>query len=427
MKPKLSLLAAVVFAVSTLPAGAADWPQFRGPQRDGISKETGLLKEWPKEGPPLAWKVKELGGGYSAPSIVGGRIFGMSYRGGDEVIWALDEKDGKEQWATRLGAAYRQKMPQGSEGPACTPTIDGDLAYALGIGGDLVCVKTADGKEVWRKSLTGDFRAEVQTWGYRESPLVDGDQLIVTPGGKDATLVALNKKTGDVVWKAHAPDGDSAGYASAIAIDCCGQRQYVQFTHKGLVGVAASDGKFLWRSNKSANGVANCAMPIFSDDCIFTASAYGGGGALVKLTKDGDGVKVEEVYSTKKMQNHHGGVILFDGCLYGANGGNEGGNLVCLDFKTGDVKWDERDDKKHRVPKGSTTLADGRLYYRHEDGTMTLIEPSAKEYLEHGRFDQPERSRSNAWSYPVIANGKLYLRDQGVLLCYDIKDPAAGK
>jgi outer membrane protein assembly factor BamB len=254
---------------------------------------------------------------------------------------------------------------------------------------------------------------------------VDGDRLIVAPGAKDATLVALNKKTGDVIWKAKAPEGDGPGYASAIAIDCCGQRQYVQFTHKGVIGVAASDGKFLWRSDKGANGVANCAMPIFADDCVFTSSAYGAGDALVKLTADGKGgAKAEEVYATKKMQNHHGGVILYQGDLYGANGGNEGGNLVCLDFKTGEVKWDERNDKQHQVKKGATTLADGRLYYRQEDGTMTLSEPSPKEYIERGRFMQPERSHAKAWSYPVVANGKLYLRDQDLLFCYDVKEKA---
>jgi outer membrane protein assembly factor BamB len=427
MTPKIPPLVAVCVALLALAAGAADWPQWQGPGRDAVSKETGLLKEWPKDGPTLAWKVKGLGGGYSAPSVAAGRIFGMSYRGEDEFVWALDEKDGAEKWATRLGAAFRPKGSQGSEGPACTPAVDGDLVYVLGIGGDLVCVKAADGKEVWRKSLTGDFHGAVPQWGYRESPLVDGDQVIVTPGGKEATLVALNKKTGEVVWKASAPDGDGAGYASAIAVDFGGQRQYVQLTQKGLVGVAASDGKFLWRYNKCANGVANCSTPILTDGQVFAASAYNTGGGLVKLTKDDQGVKAEEVYFTKKMQNHHGCMILLDGSLYGANGGNEGGFLDCLDFKTGEVKWDEKDKPDRKgVKKGSVAFADGRIYYREEDGAMILFEPSPKEYIERSRFQQPERSRAKAWSHPVIANGKLYLRDQDVLLCYDVKDPKTG-
>ena len=221
--------------------------------------------------------------------------------------------------------------------------------------------------------------------------------------------------------------GSGAAYASAIAIDFEGQRQYVQLTGKALVGVAASDGKFLWRYDRPANGMGiNCSTPVYHDGLVFAASAYGAGGGLVKLSKDANGgVKADEVYSTRKMQNHHGGMILLDGCLYGANGGNEGGYLVCLDFKTGNVLWDERDDSERRAPKGSVALADGRLYYRTEKGAMLLIEPNPKQYLERGRFDQPDRSPQPAWPHPVVANGKLYLRDQDLLLCYDVK--AGGK
>ena len=243
------------------------------------------------------------------------------------------------------------------------------------------------------------------------------------PGGKNATVVALNKKTGDVIWKAHVPDGNGAGYASPIAIEAAGHRQYVHFLESGPAGFDAETGKLLWRSHASASHVANCATPIFHDDCIFTAAAYSGGGALVKLVKEGeDGVKAEVVYKTPKMQNHHGGIILDDGYLYGANGGNGGGYLICLDFKTGKVQWDERAGER-RASKGSVAMADGRIYYREEDGPLLLIEPSPKEYIEHGRFDQPDRSRSHAWAHPVIANGKLYIIDQDNLFCYDVKAP----
>jgi outer membrane protein assembly factor BamB len=401
-----------------------DWPQWQGPDRNAESKETGLLKAWPKEGPKLLWKAKNLGGGDSAPSVAAGRIFGMSNRGKDEVVWALAESDGKELWTTRLGAAYGQGRPQSKEGPACTPTIDGDLAYVLGLGGDLVCLQVADGKVVWRKSLTADFGGTVQMWSYRESPLIDGDKVIITPGGKEATLVALNKKTGAVIWKASVPGGDAAAYSSAIAIDSGGKRQYVQFLSRGLVGIAAEDGRFLWRYDAPANRMGiNISTPLYHDGEVFAASAYGAGGGLVKLSKDDKGgVKAEELYRTRKMENHHGGMILRDGYLYGANGGNGGGFLTCLDFKTGKVMWDER-DKPNRsgVDKGSVALADGRIYYRQEDGTMILFEPSPKEYIECGRFAQPDRTKLPAWSHPVIANGKLYVRDQDVLLCYDVK------
>jgi outer membrane protein assembly factor BamB len=422
---KLPFVAFCVFVLTGF-AVAADWPQFRGPDRTGISKETGLLKAWPKDGPPMAWKISGLGGGYSAPSIANGRIFGMSYRGGNEIVWTLNEKDGKEEWATTIAPASKDIGSPGNEGPRCTPTVDGDLVYALGTAGDLVCLKVADGKEVWHKNLEKDFGGRFMArWGYCESPLIDGDKLIISPGAKDAAVVALDKNTGNVIWKGAAPDGYKAGYASSITIEAAGHKQYVAFLEGGLAGFDAATGKLLWRFKGGSNRVANAAMPIFSDDCVFAASAYGGGGALAQLSSDGNGgVKVKEVYATKKMQNHHGGVILYQGDLYGSNGGNEGGHLICLDFKTGDVKWDERDDKQHKVAKGATTLADGRLYYRQEDGTMTLIEPTPKEYIEHGRFDQPDRSRSKAWSYPVVANGKLYLRDQDVLFCYDIKEKA---
>ena len=422
-------------------AGSFDWPQWQGPDRDAVSKERGLLQEWPKNGPPLTWEIKGLGGGYSAPSVAAGRIFGMSNRGSDEVVWALSETDGKTLWAAPLGQVASQGMPQGKEGPGCTPTVDGERLYVIGDGGEIACLQVADGKIVWQRSMTDDFGGQRPTWSYRESPLIDGDKMICTPGGTDATIVALDKLTGKLIWKSKVPDGPGGGsggparapgrrggfarsaaaYASTIAIDFEGQRQYVQLLARTLVGVAASDGKVLWRYDKPANfsGI-NCTTPLYHDGTVFAASAYGAGGGLVKLTRDAtDGIKAEEVWFSKKMQNHHGGVILLDGCLYGANGGNEGGALVCLDFKTGKVLWDQREEE--RAPKGSIALADGRLYYRTEKGAVLLIEPSPKQYIERGRFEQPDRSRAPDWSHPVIANGKLYLRDQDVLLCYDVR------
>jgi outer membrane protein assembly factor BamB len=406
--------------VLVLPAVAAvadDWPQWQGPDRDAVSKEKGLLKEWPKGGPPLAWKATGLGGGDSAPSVAGGKLFGMGTRGGDEVVWCLSEKDGKELWATRLGPAVRQRMPQSKEGPGCTPAVDGERLYALGMGGELACLEVQDGKVLWQLSLAKEFGGRVPMWSYRESPLVDGDKVVCTPGGLGATLVALDKATGKTLWKSAVPGNPGAAYASAVAIDCAGQRQYVQITVGALIGVAAADGKFLWKYDRPANrnGI-NCTTPIYHDGHVFETSAYGAGGGLVKLTKDGDGVKAEEVYFTKSMENHHGGVVLVDGCLYGAHGGLGGGNLVCLDFKTGKVLWDERG-----VPKGSVAAADGRLYYRTEAGVVLLVEPNPKEYVERGRFTQPDRSRSPAWAHPVVANGKLYIRDQDALFCYDVK------
>ena len=417
-----TLVCSVCWTILLSCARADDWPQWQGPDRNAISKETGLLKEWPKEGPPLAWKVQGLGGGYSAPAVAAGHIFGMSNRGDDEVVWARSEKEGKEPWVTPLGPAGQQGPPQGKEGPGCTPTVDGERLYVLGLGGNLACLQVQDGKLIWERSLTSDFGGKAPMWSYRESPLVDGDHVICTPGGEDATLAALDKLTGNTIWKSPVPGNPGAAYASVIAIDLEGQREYVQLTQRTLVGVAASDGKFLWRYDRPANRMGiNCSTPLYRDGLVFAASAYRAGGGLVKLSKDANGgVNAEEVYFTGAMQNHHGGMILHDGYLYGASGGNEGGALVCLDFQTGNVQWDRRKGEERRA-KGSVALADGRLYYRTEKGTILLIEPNPKEYVERGRFDQPDRSELPAWAHPVIANGKLYVRDQDLLFCYDVK------
>jgi outer membrane protein assembly factor BamB len=386
-----------------------------------MSREGGLLQEWPPAGPPLAWKADGLGGGYSAPSVADGRLFGMSDRGDDEVVWALSEKDGRPLWTTRLGPAFEQGPAQAKEGPGATPTVDGERLYVMGLAGNVACLRVEDGAIIWQRSVRDDFGAPVPTWSFRESPLVDGEKVIVTPGAEGATLVALDKRTGETLWKSQVPGDPQAAYSSAIAIDFDSQRQYVQFTANAVVGVAASDGTFLWRYDAPANSHGiNISTPLHDRGRIFAASAYGTGGGLVRLVRGADGgVTAEEVYFTKDMKNHHGGMILFDGSLYGANGGNAGGYLVALDFETGEVHWNQRRDGR-QAPKGAVAFADGRIYYRTEDGTMLLVEPSAEDYLEHGRFEQPDRSGKPAWAHPVIANGKLYLRDQDVLLSYDI-------
>jgi len=350
--PLFSCVTGAIFAQQVF-AAQFDWPQWQGPDRTGISKEIGLLKEWPKDGPPLAWKTTGLGGGDSAPSIADGRIYGMSSRGEDEIVWALSEADGKELWAVRLGPAFNQKgWPQSKEGPSCTPTVDGERLYVEGMAGDVSCVQVKDGKILWQRSLQTDFGGKLPTWSFRESPLVDGDKVICTPGAEDAMLVALDKLTGKTIWKSAvsgSPGGETgrpggsegsgrrrggggggAAYASVIAIDFEGQRQYVQLTAKALIGVSAADGKFLWRYDRPANGAGiNCSTPLYHDGRVFASSAYGTGGGVVKLSKDGNGGgKAEEVWFSKNIENHHGGVVLIDGALFGANGGNGGGYPV---------------------------------------------------------------------------------------------------
>jgi outer membrane protein assembly factor BamB len=394
-------------------AAAGDWPQWRGPDRTGVSREAGLLKSWPAAGPALAWKAAGLGGGYSTPSVAGGRIYGMGAREEQEVVWALDEKTGKEVWSTVIVPANRQVGY--SEGPRSTPTVDGDRLYALGVSGDLVCLDLGSGKLRWRKNLVNDFGGSVPNWGYAESPLIDGEKVIATPGGGTATLVALNKLTGDLIWKAQVPSPNGAHYASAIAADVHGVRQYIQFTGGGLVGVAAQDGRFLWKYDRHANLTANIGTPIFRDNCVLISAAYGSGAGLVKLDPAPDGTfTATEVYFNSQLKNKHGGMVLVGDYVYGFD---DPGTLTCMEFKTGRTVWQDRSVGGN----ASVTFADGHLYCRSQRGTVALVVATPDGYQEHGRFEQPDRSTANAWPHPVVAHGKLYLRDQDILLCYDVR------
>ncbi|HEY7315842.1 MAG TPA: PQQ-binding-like beta-propeller repeat protein [Gemmataceae bacterium] len=407
------LVALLVFVSAFTAAPAArrqnfDWPQWQGQDRTAVSHEKGLLGDWSKEGPPLLWKADNLGGAFCTPSVARGRVFGMGFRGKDEVVWALDEKTGQELWSVKIADA--NKGVGYNEGPRCTPTVDGDRLYVLGLGADLVCMKTENGDEVWRKNLRKDFNGSVGGWGYSESPLIDGNKLLCTPGGKKSTLIALDKQTGELIWTGVVPQGDQAHYSSIIAANVDGQRQYIQFLRGGVVGLSG-DGKFLWRYDHPHNGTANCSTPLYRDGHVFAASSYGTGGGLAKLTRYGDEVKAEEVYFTKNMKNHHGGMVLLGDYLYGS----DEGKLTCLEFKTGKVQWAES-----KAGKGSIAYADDRLYYRNEGGPVILVEANPKKYVEHGRFSPP-RTDKPAWPHPVIANGKLYIRDQQYLYCYDVK------
>jgi outer membrane protein assembly factor BamB len=411
----LPLLAAALLgcsspAADTFVSRPFDWPQWQGPERTAVSRETGLLADWPEGGPPLVWKIDGLGEGFSTPTVAGGRIFTMGNRGKSEYVLAFGEASGRELWAAEVGPV--RANGGGYAGPRCSPTADGDLVYALGINGDLLCLEVATGKEVWRKDLRKDFGGRVGGWGYSESPLIDGDRLLCTPGGEAATVVALHKKTGEAIWKGIVPQHDHAHYASIIAVQVAGERQYVQFVSGGVVGLSGT-GAYLWRYDRPHNSTANCSTPIFHDDCVFAASGYGVGGGLARLTPGSESkFRAEEVYFTKHMKNHHGGMVLVGEYLYGS----DEGRLACLEFKTGKVKWAEA-----RAGKGSIACADGRLYYRNEGGPMILVELNPEKYVEHGRFTPSGKSGQPAWPHPVIANGKLYLRDQGLLFCYDVK------
>jgi outer membrane protein assembly factor BamB len=399
----------------------ADWPQWRGPERTAICIEKGLLKEWPKDGPRLLWDAKKVNGGksvgtgFSSMSITQGKIFTMGDRNPDGgCVFCLDAKTGKELWKTKIGPAQ-------GDGPRCTPTVDGDRVYALSRQGILVCLKVSDGSLVWQKEFKKDFGGRMMSgWDYSESPLIDGGKLVCTPGGKDAALVALNKMTGEVVWKCQAPVNSGAGYASIVVASVGGIRQYVTLLgpELGLVGVDAGTGKFLWNYKKIANGTANIPTAIVKDDYIFTSTGYGTGAALLQLIPKDGSVEVKEVYflGGNKLQNHHGGMVMLGDYIYGGHGHNSG-LPFCLEWKTGKFAWEPQ-----RGPGGGSAAvlyADGNLYFRYESGTMALVEATPKGYNLKSSFKVP--IDGNGWPHPVIHDGKLYLRGRDQLLCYDIK------
>ncbi len=388
-----------------------DWPQWRGPNRDGTSAETGLLKQWPTHGPPLAWKNEGVGAGFSGVSVVDGKVFTVGDSTDASFIYALNEADGRQLWAAKLG---KPGGGGGYPGPRCTPTVVGGLVYALGQFGDLVCVEANTGKERWRKNLDTDFHGEMMSgWGYSESPLVDGGRLVCTPGGPQGTMIALNKDTGAQIWRTKGLK-DTAAYSSIIVAEIGGKQQYVQLTAASVFGVAPESGKVLWRAPRGGD-TAVIPTPIFHDNCVYVSSGYGNGCNLFRIHSEGGQFRAEQVYANKVMVNHHGGVIQVGEYLYGYS---DGKGWICQNFKTGSMVWEE----KRQLGKGAILYADGQLYLRSEDtGRMELIDASAEGYQSHGRFDQPNRSDAQAWPHPVIAHGKLYLRDQGVLLCYRVK------
>ncbi len=387
---------------------AADWPQWRGPNRDDISAEKGLLERWPAGGPPLAWKASGLGAGHGGVSVAGTHVFSTGDKNGGAFAVALNRGTGQVVWTARVGNAGA-----GPVGPRSTPTVDAGRVYVLGQFGDLVCLEAATGKEVWRKSCESDFGGRCGGWKYSESPLVDGERLICTPGSSRGSMVALNKKTGAVLWQT-AELTDPAEYSSPIVAEIDGVRQYIQFTGENVAGVDAKTGKLLWKARRHGE-TATVPTPVFYDHDVYVTSGYGVGCNLFRVQKASQGFAATEVYANKVMVNHHGGVVRVGDYLYGFS---DGKGWVCQEFKTGRLMWSDKG-----VGKGSLTFADGHLYLRSEDtkGTLALVAVTPKAYTETGRFDQPDRSKENSWPHPVIAGGRLYIRDQDILLCYDVK------
>jgi outer membrane protein assembly factor BamB len=392
-----------------LSANAADknWPQWQGADRSGISMETGLLKQWPPEGPPKVWEIASLGQGYGAVAIQGDFIYVQGTQGRSSVVYCLNRADGKTLWSRTLGQSLDQDR---GGGPRGTPTTDGDRLYALTEAGDLACLRLKDGSVLWALNILKEFKGSNPNWLLSESPLVDGERLIVTPGGINAGMVALDKMTGKTIWMATGLS-DPAAYCSCIVADVQGVRTVMTLTAKAAVGVRAADGKLMWRYDKVANRTANITTAIFSKDKVFFTTAYNTGCALLQLKADKGEVTAQEVYFSTDMMNHHGGVVLVNGYLYGFSNAN----LTCMEWETGKVVWRDRS-----VGKGSVTYADGNLYLLGEANKVGLAEATPAAYKEISRFSIADQGRPS-WAHPVVCDGKLYIRNQGMLTCYNIK------
>lgn len=404
-------------AVQSVAAGSGSdspnpWPQFRGPNRDAKSTETGLLKQWPAAGPPLLWKATGLGSGYSSVSVAGGKVFTMGDgRGGSSQVHAFDEQSGAAVWMSRAVGRTGGKY----DGTKSTPAIDvaAGRLYALGQFGDLVCLNIGNGQEVWRKSLTSDFGGKFGNWNYAESPLLDGDKVLVSPGGRRGAVVALNKTTGATIWQSRQYT-DEAQYVSLIVSPMGPRRHYLTMSQKTVAGIDAQSGNLMWRIPR-AGKTAVIPSPVVYNNIVFVTSGYNVGCNAFQIGTQGGRITTRQLYSNKDLVNHHGGVVVVDKYVYGHS---DRGGWKCLDITTGEVLWENRG-----VGKGSVIYVDGHLICRGEagSGNIALVVATPQGYQEKGRFAQPDRSNKNSWAHPVVANGKLFLRDQGVLLCFNLR------
>ncbi len=419
-------LSLLTLSFAALPAAADDWPQWRGSNRDGRSAETGLLDAWGEGGPPLLYRASGVGNGYSSLAVVGERIYTTGDVEDSQYVLALKRGDGSRVWATKIGPAWEHKYI----GARSTPTVvDGHL-YVTSTEGDVVALEAETGKEVWRRSMVEDFGGTLMkaqgtySWKFVESPLVDGERLVVTPGAKDAALVALDRKTGKELWRSQIPalgekGEDGAAYSSVVVSEGAGVRQYVQLLGRGVVGVEAATGRFLWGYNPVANDVANIPTSLIDGDTVFASSGYETGAALLRLAKADGGVAAEEVYflDGPTFQNHHGGLILHEGYVYSGTGHNKG-FPIAIEKATGKVAWGPI--RNAGKSSAAVSYADSHLYFRYQNGLMVLVEATPEEYREKGSFMIPDVEQFS-WSHPVISDGKLFLREQDNLFVYDVR------
>jgi len=417
MSPRsLVLLAWFVASAPLVAQTPAYWPQFGGPDRNHVSRETDLLKQWPKEGPPLVWKVTNLGGGLAPVSVAEGRIYTLAFRQDHEYAVALDRGTGKEIWSRVIG--------QAREGPSMRhlrqrqPVIDRDRLYVFSGDGELFCLDSDSGQTLWKKDYAKDFGGKASIYGWNENPLVDGDRLICSPG---SSVVALDKKTGALLWKTGITGAERTSVAPVVPIEVGRIRQYVKTFPAGLHGVSAQDGKLLWSYNRTSGPA--CQPPLVRRDYLVTIGGIGQEGTLLNVVPGDDGFRVEEVYTSKDInQTVHGGAVVVGEHVYLASGAYSGGGgrLTCIEFKSGKFAWQQPPaDRLNRV--WCMLAAEDRLYCRLNGGEMILVETTPEGYRQRGRFLPAERSKETPWTVPVLAGGKLYLRDQDILLCYDVR------
>jgi len=412
MRAHLRVFVAAMVGALLMPLASAqqpapkEWSQWRGPSRDGISEETGLLQEWPKSGPPLAWRSNGVGNGYSSFSTSGGRLYTLGARAGVEYVIALDRATGKKVWETQNGRRFENDR---GDGPRSTPTVEGDRLYVLGGNGDLTCLENATGKKIWSMNIVQRFGGVNPYWGYSESPLILGDRILVNTGGRGAGIAAVSTADGSTLWRQH---NDGAGYSSPMLMRTGSLNQVIFFTEDRALAVDPRDGRLLWSYNKANNGTANIATPIVRGTRVFVSSDYGTGGALLDVRAAGNLATANEVYFTREMRNHHASSVLVGDYLYGFSSSI----LTSLAFDTGKPAWRDRS-----VGKGSLIFADGRLYLYSEDSVVGLAEASPTGYREHGRFTIPQQSGLPTWSHPIIAGGLLIIRDQDNVFAYDVK------
>lgn len=401
----LSLGVALVAGLAWPSAQEAEWHQWRGPNRDGVSTETGLLQRWPESGPPQLWRAEGAGEGYSSFSTSHGRLYTLGARGGTEYVSAFDADTGRKIWEQANGQRFRNDR---GDGPRSTPTVDGARLFVFGGAGDLTSYDAASGNRIWTVNVVRDHGGVVPYWGYSESPLVLADRVLVNVGGRGASVVAFNKDNGDVLWRS---ESDEAGYSSPVLLQTGSLAQVVYFTGRRAMALDARDGRLLWSYPRVANRTANIATPIVRGTQVFLSSDYGTGAALLQVRAAGNLANADEVYFTRDMRNHHASSVLVGDHLYGFSGSI----LTAMDFATGTVAWRDRS-----VGKGSLIAADNRLYLYSEGGVVALADVTPEGYTERGRF-RIQQGNLPTWSHPIIANGRLIIRDQDTVYAFDVR------